>query len=307
MGSPFTIIFYAADSTSANTITRECFRLVDSFNFIFSDYIDNSELSRLNNASILQPKSVTVSPALYELLVLSKEAFLKSEGAFDITIGPIIKMWRQARRLNKFPSADTIRLLLQRTGSGNMLIDSGNKTITLLKPGMQLDPGAIAKGWIAQQVINFLRTKNVYQALVNAGGDIAMSGAPPGSLGWVIGVNIPETTNELFLKNLVLQNKSVATSGDAYQFMMYKGKKYSHIINPHTGMGVTKMRNVTVIANDGATADWLATACSILSIKKAKRLCTQMNAALLIARLNHGRVNLSATKGFQQYWKHVPQ
>ena len=168
---------------------------------------------------------------------------------------------------------------------------------------MSIDLGGIAKGWIAQKIIDFLRTQNIVNALADAGGDIAMSAAPAGTQGWTIGVNIPERQEELLDQSLLLQNKSVATSGDAYQYVEKDGKRYSHIVDPQTGFGVTFQRNVTIIANDGATADWLATACSILPIKKAKKLAIKMGAELLIAANKNDKFVFYSTKGFNQYWK----
>ena len=109
--------------------------------------------------------------------------------------------------------------------------------------------------------------------MADASGDIVMSDAPPGKNGWTIGINLPENENELWDKKLELKNFAVSTSGDIYRYTIHNGKKYSHIIDPRTGYGVTSQRNVTVIAKDGATADWLATACSILPIKKALAAC----------------------------------
>ena len=168
---------------------------------------------------------------------------------------------------------------------------------------MQLDLGGIAQGYIAQKIIDFLHTQQIDNALVNASGDIVTSGAPPGTGGWTVGVNVPETKEELLSQTLLIQNKSVSTSGDAYQYNEHKGKRYSHIIDPRTGYGVTFQRNVTVIANDGTTADWLATTCSILPIKKAKTLATQLGAEVLIGEIKNEKLIFYSTKGFATYWK----
>ena len=130
-----------------------------------------------------------------------------------------------------------------------------------------------------------------------------MSAAPPDTRGWTIGVNVPETKEELLDKTLLLQHKAVSTSGDAFQYTDHDGKRYSHIIDPRTGYGVTSQRNVTVIANDGTTADWLATACSILPIRTAKKLAEHMNAEVLIAQVKKGQLVFKATSGFGKYWK----
>jgi thiamine biosynthesis lipoprotein len=168
---------------------------------------------------------------------------------------------------------------------------------------MQLDFGGIAKGYIAQRVIDYLKTSGIQQALADAGGDIVMSGAPLNQKGWLVGVNVPETTDDLLNKKLQLSNCSVATSGDVYQYIEKNGVKYSHIINPITGYGVTNLRNVTIIAKTGATADWLATACSILPIKEAKKLAISHQAALLITTLKNGKLIFEATSNFKNYWQ----
>src|SRR4030095_1436569 len=138
--------------------------------------------------------------------------------------------------------------------------------------------------------IDFLRNKNVNRALADASGDIVMGESPPGKLGWLVGINLPASENELGYRKLELKNCAVSTSGDVYRYTIHNGKRYSHIIDPSTGYGVTSQRNVTVIAKEGAVADWLATACSILSIDKALKLAKKEKAALFIATLENDKV-----------------
>lgn len=296
-------MLYADDSLQAIDLAKQCFNLVDSFNFIFSDYTDSSELGKLNASALTDTRAVKVSPALYEIIMLSKNAFDKSDGSFDITMGPLVKLWRNARKTKQFPDRKTMRSILGLTGFNKVIMDTVNKKVTLPMPGMQLDLGGIAKGWIAQKIIDRLRSLHINHALVNAGGDIVMSAGPPGTNGWTVGINVPESKDELLPKNLLLQNNAVATSGDVYQFIENGGKKYSHIIDPRTGYGIITQRNVTVIAEDGATADWLATACSILPVNKAKRLAAQLGAAVLITERVKGKLIVHATKNFAHYWK----
>ena len=303
MGAPFTIIFYSNDSAQAASIAKRSFALVDSFNFIFSDYIDSSELSKLSKTAGLNSLPVSLSPAMYDILIQSKKAFELSEGAFDITMGPLSKLWRKARRQHQFPADSTVKRIRNLIGFDKLVFDTLNKTIRLTQKGMQLDLGGIAQGYVAQKVINFLPTQGVNNALVNASGDIVVSGAPINKDGWVVGVNIPEKTDELLNQKLLLKNRAITTSGDAYQFIEKDGIRYSHIINPASGYGVTFQRNVTVIAADGTTADWLATACSILSLKKAKKLSSLLGAEVLIAEIKRGRLLLNSTKGFRFFWK----
>jgi thiamine biosynthesis lipoprotein len=303
MGAPFTVVFYSKDSVQAVSIAKRCFVLVDSFNFIFSDYIDTSELSNLSKTAGVNSMPVKLSPALYDILIQSKKAYELSEGAFDITMGPLSKLWRKARKQQLFPTDSTIRSIRNLIGFNKLIFDTLNYTVRLTQPGMQLDLGGIAQGYVAQKVIDFLLSQGINQALVNASGDIVMSGAPVNKDGWVVGVNLPEKTDKLLNQKLILKNRAITTSGDAYQFIEKDGIRYSHIINPITGYGVTFQRNVTVIAADGTTADWLATACSILSLKKAKKLASIVGAEVLITELKRGRLKLNSTRGFRFFWK----
>lgn len=301
MGSAFNLIIVSADSNKANHLARKSYELVDSLNHIFSNYDSSSELSKINASAGLLPYKM--SRAMLDLVQKSQYAYIQSKGAYDISIGPLSSLWRNARKAKLFPEASTVLATKKLVGFAQIKINKRLGTIFLPNANMQLDFGGIAKGYIAQWVINFLKANGIQQALVDAGGDIVMSGAPLNQQGWLIGVNLPETTDQLLNKKLQLSNCSVATSGDVYQFIEYKGVKYSHIINPLTGYGVTNLRNVTIVAKTGATADWLATACSILPIKEAKQLAISHQAALLITTLKNGKLVFEATPNFKNYWQ----
>jgi thiamine biosynthesis lipoprotein len=244
-----------------------------------------------------------MSTAMLDLVQKSQYAFIQSKGAYDISIGPLSSLWRNARKANFFPEVSTVLATKKLVGFAQVKINKRLGTIFLPSAGMQLDFGGIAKGYIAGWVINYLKANGIQQALADAGGDIVMSGAPLNSKGWLIGVNLPETTDDLMSKKLQLSNCAVATSGDVYQYFEKEGVKYSHIINPLSGYGVTNLRNVTIIAKTGATADWLATACSILPIKQAKALALSNHAALLVSTLQKGKIHFEATENFKNYWQ----
>lgn len=301
MGSAFNLIIVSADSNKANHLARKSYELVDSLNHIFSNYDSSSELSKINASAGLLPYKM--STAMLDLVQKSQYAYIQSKGAYDISIGPLSSLWRNARKAKLFPEASTVLATKKLVGLNQVKINKRLGTIFLPNANMQLDFGGIAKGYIAQWVINFLKANGIQQALVDAGGDIVMSGAPLNQQGWLIGVNLPETTDQLLNKKLQLSNCSVATSGDVFQFIEYKGVKYSHIINPLTGYGVTNLRNVTIVAKTGATADWLATACSILPIQEAKQLAISHQAALLITTLKNGKLVFEATPNFKNYWQ----
>lgn len=301
MGSPFTIIFFAADSTQAQLQTARCYQIVDSLSAVLSDYDPDSEINRLAG-KVGSDEWTKVSEVLFEMLRQSANAWQKSGGAVDVTIGPLSKLWRQARKMKIFPTDNEVQAAKKRVSFKNVLLDTVNHRVKLLKWGMQLDFGAIAKGYIAQKVVDHLRANKIDKALVDAGGDIAMSNAPPGKKGWSVAVNIPES-DELLPQKIILSNKAVATSGDLYQFIEKDGKKYSHIIDPSTGYGVLHRRNITVIAGDGAQADWLATACSLLRIRKAKKLIRRQQASLLIAEWKKGKLVFHFINGFDTYYE----
>ena len=301
MGSAFNLIIVSADSNKANHLARKSYELVDSLNHIFSNYDSSSELSKINASAGLLPYKM--STAMLDLVQKSQYAYIQSKGAYDISIGPLSSLWRNARKAKLFPEASTVLATKKLVGLNQVKINKRLGTIFLPNANMQLDFGGIAKGYIAQWVINFLKANGIQQALVDAGGDIVMSGPPLNQQGWLIGVNLPETTDQLLNKKLQLSNCSVATSGDVFQFIEYKGVKYSHIINPLTGYGVTNLRNVTIVAKTGATADWLATACSILPIKEAKQLAISHQAALLITTLKNGKLVFEASPNFKNYWQ----
>ena len=301
MGSPFSLIFYHSDSAEAISLAKECFSIVDSLNNIFSDFTETSEVGQLTQLEPLQQKKVQAE--LFAMVLYSKQAWKTSHKTFDITIGALTHLWRKAKAEKRFPSETEIKEARQLTGFKNLKINFRKQTISFKKPGMQLDFGGIVKGYAAQRVINYLKTKNVSIALVDAGGDIALSDPPPGKNGWSIAINLPEQENETWNENLQLKNCAVATSGDVYRFTIHNGKKYSHIIDPRTGYGVTSQRNVTVIANDGATADWLATACSILPIKKVLKLAKKVSAELMIAILIDEKIITYKTEVFDNYFE----
>jgi thiamine biosynthesis lipoprotein len=299
MGSPFNIIFYYSDSTGAVQLAKECFLMVDSLNRIFSDYDSASEASRLPEQAN-QP--VKLSDELFSIILLSKHAWVKSGKTFDVSMGALTQLWRKAGKEKRFPAAEEINTAKAVSGFENVVINEADKSISFKKPGIRFDFGGIVKGYAAQQVIDYLKTKHISAALADAGGDIAMSETPPGKSGWRIAINLPGSETAYWDKKPELQNCAVATSGDVYRYSIHEGKKYSHIIDPRSGYGVTSQRNVTVIAADGATADWLATACSILPVKKAMRLARKENAALFMTMLKGEKVIIYKSRKSDDYF-----
>ena len=299
MGSPFNLVLYADTKQIADSAAKESFKLVDSINLICSDYDSTSELFKLRYSVVGLP--VRVSPILFELLYVAKAANKDAYGSFDITVGPLSRLWRSARKSQQFPTNGAINTARNRIGFNKVQLDSAAQTITFLQPNMQLDMGAIAKGYAADMVLALLQSHGITNALVDAGGDMVVAGMPPQKKGWTIGINVPGKQEQLLESKLILSNKAVATSGDAFQYMLHEGKKYGHIIDPRTGYGVTFQRNVTVVAPDATTADWLATACSILTLNQVKILAKKYKSEVLITTLQNGRIRKVSFGQFDGY------
>ncbi len=301
MSSPFTISIYASDSAAAAKAASAAFKKADELNEILSDYIDSSEINRLST-SAGHNRYIIVSDPLFDILQRSIEAAKLSDGAYDITIGPVVQLWRVARKTKIFPAKDLIQSALEKTGYQYLHLDTIQHAIYLEKLGMKLDVGGLGKGFVAAASMQVLHDFGFDCAMINAGGKIITGKPPPGKDGWLIGINAPGEKQEILPQLLVLKEMSVATSGDIYQYVEFNGKRYSHIVDPKTGIGITKRRNVTAIASDATTADWLATACSVLSIKKSFRLIKKFpGAALLITENRNGKIYKKSSANFTLY------
>ena len=301
MGSPFNIICYSNSVQKADSAANEGFKLVDAITHICSDYDSSSELYKLRASEVGKP--IKVSTILFELLIASKDAYNNSYGSFDITIGSLSLLWRRARKSKIFPTAGAIDSAKALVNFRYIQLDSIAQTITFLKTNIKLDMGGIAKGFAADKVVALLKSCGITSALVDAGGDMMAMGVPPQKKGWRIGVNIPEQQESLLKTKLLLANRAVATSGDAFQYMLHDGKKYGHIIDARTGYGVTFQRNVTVVSPNATTADWLATACSILPLPQVKILAKKYKSEVLITRLQNGRISKVSFGNFDAYWE----
>lgn len=304
MGSPFNIIIYSLDSAKAANAAFAAFKMIDTLNEIYSDYLPNSELNRLCSTSGTG-QWVKVSEPLFNILQKAYHASEVSYGSFDVTMSPVIRLWRTARREKRLPDKDSIAAAKQQTGYKFIEFDTIQKSIRLQKPGMQLDLGGIAKGETAQKTYKRLCQQGFSYSLIDAGGDIVAGDVPPQVQGWRVAINLPET-EELMNPQLLLRNKAVTTSGDLYQYLEVNGVRYSHIIDPATGWALTNSRNVTVISDNGIDADWLTKACSILPIDSALELIKQFpSAEVQIAVLENNKPHFYRSKGFSSYLKEI--
>lgn len=300
MGSIFTIQVYTIDSIAAAKTAQKAFAAVDSLNLIFSDYLETSELSTLSTTARTHTW-VKVSPALFDILQQSKTAWQKSNGAFDVTVGALSRLWRTTRKKKSLPAESLLQNALNSVGSEHLLLDVKHQTIQLSASQTILDLGGIGKGYAAQRMLEIMQQAGFERALCDAAGNMAIGNAPPQRAGWLIGVSQPNQANKLMDKFLTLKNVAVSTSGDLFQYVDIDGKRYSHIVNPRTGMGLTNRRQVTVISADATQADWLSTACCILSPRKALRLAKREKADILILEILAQQVKYWQSKGWEKW------
>ncbi|MGH7224534.1 MAG: FAD:protein FMN transferase, partial [Gemmataceae bacterium] len=186
MGTRFRIIVYAPDQDTAGKAAKDAFARIAFLNATMSDYDKTSELMRLCAKAGGPP--VPVSAELLFVLSRAQEVSRQSGGAFDVTIGPVVKLWRKARKLRKLPDPKKLAEARALVGWRNVRLDKEKRTVQLLKRGMQLDLGGIAKGYAADEALAVLKKHGIDRALVAAGGDVAVSGPPPGADGWKIAI-----------------------------------------------------------------------------------------------------------------------
>ncbi len=264
MGTMFRIVLYDDDPSQAHIAIRAAFDRVAELDGELSDYKPDSELNRVAVAAV--GHDVPISNDLYTVLAASQSLADRTNGAFDVTLGPVIRLWRTARRTGVLPGGDEIAAASLRSGYRKLHVrNDGAPEIRLDIPGMQLDLGAIAKGYAADEGLRVLREHGFPQALVAASGDIAFGDAPPGQVGWDTGVDSINAPNESFTQVLQLHNAAISTSGDTEQFAEIDGVRYSHIVNPETGKGLTTRVGVTVVAARGIISDGLSTAASVIA------------------------------------------
>lgn len=278
MGTTFRVVLYALDRATADAAAKATFARVADLNRIMSDYSADSELSLLCAKSASKPAGpVKVSDDLFFVLNKGREVSELSEGAFDVTIGPVVRLWRQSRKDRRLPDAEVLKAALDRVGYQKMALDPKAKTVDLKVVGMQLDLGGIAKGFAADEGLKVLARHGITSALVAASGDIAVSGPPPGKAGWR--VDIAPLPGSKDPRQLLFKDAAVSTSGDAEQFVEIAGTRYSHVVDPKTGLGQTGRRSVTVVARRGIEADSLTKMAALMPAERAVAVIEKIDAA----------------------------
>lgn len=259
MGTKVEIVAQGKDRDALERAVSKGFDEVERIEKIFSRFRDDSAISRINQNAGQSP--VQVAPEAFMLIEKAVDICVQSSGAFDITILPVLSLWKFGDQNQKPPSAEEVREKLGQVDCKKIILKKDQNLVFLPDPGMAIDLGGIVKGYAADKAALVLRQNGVSAGIVNAGGDLRVFGGT--GKGLAVGIQDPRQPGKVLAK-IYLQDASVATSGDYERFFIHNGVRYSHIIDPRTGYPARGEQSVSVASENGAEADAWATALFVL-------------------------------------------
>ena len=299
MGTIFHIELYAPDDATASKAAEAAFARAEDLEQIMSDYREDSELMRLAREGARAP--FPASNDLYYVLAKAIRISEISHGAFDVTVGPLVALWRKARTTGRFPDPSDLAKARTLVNYKFVELDSTRHTVFLKRAEMKLDLGAIGKGYAADQMLNLLQKRGLRRAMVVAGGEVAIGAPPPGEVGWKVAIDTADAKAGKAPCTLLLHDAALSTSGDSEQFVEINGKRYSHVIDPFTGVALEGMASTTALARDATTTDALGTALSILPVADGIRLAESLpGVAVYMVRQTENGWKRYASRGFPE-------
>ncbi len=303
MGTFARIVAVAPHRNIAQKAIEDAFGQLRRIEQLASVYIEDSQISKVNSLASKEP--VNLSDSTFQILQAAVEYGRLTDGAFDITVGPLIDLWQKAAEANQPPDPAQLEEVRRRIGFDKIVLNPVSKTVRLSADGMKLDLGGIAKGYAIDKAVETLQAFGAVGAMVDLGGDIRCFGIPAGGKKyWLIGVQNPDLANKdrsrLILK---LNDTAVATSGDYQRYVLIGSKKQSHIIDTKTGRGSKKFSSVTVIAPKAVDADALATAVSVLGAEKGLELIESLENTEAILISPAPDYEMTFTSGAEKYIK----
>jgi thiamine biosynthesis lipoprotein len=296
MGTIFRIGLYSPHDSVASRAAEAAFARAEELEQIMSDYRADSELMRLSREGAIAP--FPVSGDLYDVLAKSLWVSELSGGVFDVSVGPLVDLWRSARKTGRLPDPGEITKAKALVDYRNIELDPVRHTVFLKRAGMKLDLGAIGKGYAADQMLAVLQSQGIHHAMVEAGGEVVVGEPPPGNSGWKVGIDTAADAGSVPC-TLLLHAAAVSTSGDEHQFLEFNGHRYSHVTNPATGWALEGESSTTVMARDSTTADALGTAFSLMSVADGIRVAESLPgvSALWVRRVG-GEWMYYSSRGF---------
>ncbi len=300
MGTFVTVETWGTDAEAATASIDAAIAKVSALEALLSRFDPESDVSRVNAAAPGDP--VEVSPETAEVLALAAGVSERTGGAFDITVGPLVRLWKDAAAKGEPPDAAEIAAARLRVGAGLVSLDG--REVTVRHEGVSVDLSAVAKGYVAAKAAQVLKEAGFDDAFVNAGGDIAFLGSNPDGSPWRVGIADPRDDTKVF-ETIYVRDMAVVTSGNYEQYEVIGGRHYSHIIDPRTGMpleGGAAPASVTTICKDAATADAWATGLSVLG-RDGRDAAAKAGVEFLMLFVEAGKVTRFESDGFARFTK----
>jgi FAD:protein FMN transferase len=275
MACQFEVTLNAGQYDHGSSMAIEALDLVEQLEDQLTVYRDHSEISQINRTAAEGP--VAIEAQLFQLLSLAVELFKMTGGAFDITAGPLSKVWGFTRRAGAIPEAADLAEALSRVGSQHLQLDADSRTIRFSQPGIGINLGAIGKGYALDRCAELFETATVNDFLLHGGNSSVLARGSHGAhrgQGWSVGVRNP-LRPERRLGELWITDQALATSGSGSQYFIHGGRRYGHILDPRTGWPAQGVLSTTVIAPTAATADALSTAFYVMGPKAAEEFCSE--------------------------------
>ncbi len=288
MGTVVEITLVAEEQDAAQKAASRAFQEIKRVEYLMNPWIESSDVTRINRSA--GEKGVNVSPETIEVIKRAQEVSKLSEGGFDITVGPLVQLWRKARERGMPPEMEEVKENLNLVNFRDLKIHYGGN-VSLRKKGMNIDLGGIAKGYAVDRAFELLKGLGFRNLVVNAGGDLRVGGSKSDGP-WSIGVQHPRSPEKI-LARISVSDTALATSGDYEKFFIHQGKRYHHILNPKTGFPAEGCQSVTILHKEGTTADALATAIFVLGPEKGYALCQRLEGVDCLIVDKEGNVTLS--------------
>ena len=301
MGTSMQVQAIGGDEAARRAAIDEAFAAMAEVDRLMSNYRDDSELSHVNAGAALGP--VVVSDPMLRVLEAGQRVSAESNGAFDMTVGPLVRLWGFHDKKPHIPTAAELAAVRPLVDYRGLIIDSPHHTVRFARPGMEIDLGGIAKGFAVELAANVLRRRGL-TGFVDAGGNQYMLGTPPGKTVWTVGIKNPDAAGRL-IGVVDVKSGSVSTSANNSNFLVAGGRTYGHVLDPRTLQPSDASLSVTIVSDDGTLADAMSKAAFILGPQKGIALidATPAMAGVIAYRKPDGGVGVSVSQ--RAVWRRV--
>ncbi len=298
MGTTVRVKVFAIDDLELQRLAEPAFVAMMDIDALLSDYKEDSQLSLVNREAF--QRAVALDSDFVVVLRKALEVSAATSGGFDVTIGPLIDLWRTAANDNRMPSDSAFAAVRERVGYQALLLDGDS--LRFAKPGLRLDLGAIAKGYAVDKAVEALKQRGVHSAIVDAGGDLYVLGSMPDKSLYKIGIQHPRIPDSL-LCALQVENRAVTTSGDYQRSFRIGETVYNHIIDARTGWPIDEAVSVTVVATTAMAADALSTAVTVLGLEQGMAMIEGLPdaEALIVTLSGPDSLSVHRSSGFGAY------